>query len=281
MAEVHRDYFEVGAQCATTASYQASVEGFSARGIDGQTALDLIARSVLLAEAAREAALDANPDGPPLFVAGSVGPYGAYRADGSEYRGDYDLTRDEFIAFHRPRATALAEAGADVLAVETLPKLTEALAVATLADELGIPAWYSFSLRDARHLSDGTPLADVARAFEGRPSVVAIGVNCVPADLVTPALEELAGHTWLPLIVYPNSGESYDPVAKRWAGGGASASLADLAPQWRERGAKLIGGCCRTTPADIAALAAALRSGSGRSAAGLNSGHGTAGRPGS
>ncbi len=253
---VHRDYFASGARIATTASYQATPEGFADRGLDEDAALDLIARSVRLAASARTAQPAASA---PLAIAGAIGPYGAFLSDGSEYRGDYDLTRDEFLAFHRPRAAALVAAGADLLAFETLPKLTEALALADLSDELGIPAWYSFSLRDARHISDGTPLADVAGALDGRAGVVAIGVNCVPMGLVSPALDELAAHTTMPLVAYPNSGEIYDPVTKTWGPGESTpARLADLADDWRARGARLIGGCCRTTPADIAELADAL-----------------------
>lgn len=253
---VHRDYFGAGAQVATTASYQASVAGYAERGMGEEAALELIARSVRLAASARD---DADA-GRVRLVAGSVGPYGAVLADGSEYTGDYELSREEFIAFHRPRAAALVGAGADLLAFETLPKLTEALALADLAEELGAPAWFSFSLRDAEHISDGTPLAEVARALDARPTAIAVGVNCVPLELVAPALEVLAAHTSLPLIAYPNSGETYDPVTKTWGPGvEGAATLAELAPRWRDSGARLIGGCCRTTPADIAGLATALR----------------------
>lgn len=256
---VHRDYFAAGALVATTASYQATPAGFAARGMDEAAALELIDLSVRLAASARQAASVANPDAVTNIIAGSVGPYGAFLADGSEYRGDYALSRSEFLAFHRPRAAALVTAGADLLAFETLPKLTEALALAELADELGTPAWFSFSLRDSGHISDGTPLADVARALDGRAGVIAIGVNCVPIGLVSPALDALAAHTELPLIAYPNSGEAYDPVTKTWSHGDETTdTLAGMAAEWRSRGARLIGGCCRTTPADIAALAEAL-----------------------
>ena len=257
---VHRDYFAADAHIATTASYQATPAGFSARGIDEDAALDLVARSVRLAASARAAESAGDAASALHIIAGAVGPYGAFLSDGSEYTGEYDLSREELLAFHRPRVAALVAAGADILAFETLPKLTEALALAELSDEWGTPAWYAFSLRDARHISDGTPLADVARALEGRVGVIAIGVNCVPIDLVSPALDELAAHTSAPLVAYPNSGEAYDPITKTWSHGEKStATLADMAQDWRARGARLIGGCCRTTPADIADLAAALR----------------------
>ena len=264
ITEVHRDYFAAGANFASTASYQATPQGFAARGISAPDALELVALSVRLADEARRQHLADHPDAGVLLLAGSVGPYGAYLADGSEYRGDYVLTAREFQDFHAPRIGALVDAGVDVLAFETLPSFAEAEALLALAREHGVDSWFSFSLRDGGHISDGTPLADVARLLDGQPHVAAVGVNCVPLDLVGPALAALRLHTATPLVAYPNSGEAYDPGTKTWsqaerrddsAGGGAPATLAAGAAGWREQGARILGGCCRTTPADIARLA--------------------------
>ncbi|TQJ35684.1 homocysteine S-methyltransferase [Arthrobacter sp. SLBN-122] len=258
--DVHRDYFAAGANIATTASYQATPQGFAARGIGGPEALELVALSVRLAAEARQEHLAGHPDAGPLLVAGSVGPYGAYLADGSEYRGDYVLSPAEFEDFHAPRIAALVNAGFDLLALETLPSFAEAEALLALSREHGVDTWFSFSLRDGGHISDGTPLADVARLLDGQPHVAAVGVNCVPLNLVTPALAALREHTDKPLVAYPNSGETYDPATKTWsrdrtAAAGAPASLGSAAPEWRKLGARIVGGCCRTTPRDIAVLA--------------------------
>lgn len=257
---VHRDYFAAGANIATTASYQATPLGFAARGIGGQEALDLVALSVQLAAEARHEHLAHHPDAGPLLVAGSVGPYGAYLADGSEYRGDYVLSGAEFRGFHAPRINALVNAGVDLLAFETLPSFAEAETLLALSREHGVDTWFSFSLRDGGHISDGTPLADVARLLDGQPHVAAVGVNCVPLHLVAPALSALRLHTDKPLVAYPNSGEIYDPGTKTWsqdraATTGVPASLGSGAPEWRKLGARIVGGCCRTTPRDIAGLA--------------------------
>ncbi|PNH86215.1 homocysteine S-methyltransferase [Arthrobacter sp. AFG20] len=260
---VHLDYFRAGATVAITASYQATPLGFARRGIGEEEALELVALSVRLADEARREHLAENPDAGPLLIAGSVGPYGAYLADGSEYRGDYVLSRNEFLEFHRPRIAALVEAGVDLLACETLPSLPEAEALVALMEEFDVEGWLSFTLRDGGHISDGTPLAQVAKLSRAQPSVVAIGVNCVPLELVAPSLGALGKATDTPLIAYPNSGESYDAVSKTWrpataiAGPGSehAASLAEGTAIWRELGARLIGGCCRTTPEDIAAAA--------------------------
>ncbi|MEE2523714.1 homocysteine S-methyltransferase [Pseudarthrobacter sp. J75] len=259
---VHLDYFRAGAQVAITASYQATPQGFARRGLTAAEALELVALSVRLADQARSEHLAANPGSGPLLVAGSVGPYGAYLADGSEYRGDYRLEKSEFLAFHRPRIAALVEAGVDFLACETLPSLPEAEALLELLAEFDVEAWFSFTLRDGSHISDGTPLAQVAALCETEPRVVAVGVNCVPLELVSPALRELRSTATLPLLTYPNSGETYDAGTKTWgpaaAAGDASTAPATLqqgAPAWRAIGAQLLGGCCRTTPRDIAELA--------------------------
>ncbi|MBB1200312.1 homocysteine S-methyltransferase [Enterobacteriaceae bacterium 89] len=259
--EVHFDYFRAGAQIAITASYQATPQGFAARGLDVGQSLALIGKSVELARQAREAWFAQNAQAGPLLVAGSVGPYGAFLADGSEYRGDYLRSDEEFKAFHRPRIEALLDAGADLLACETMPAFAEIKALAALLSEYPrARAWFSFTLRDSEHLSDGTPLRDVISALAGSPQIVALGINCIALENTTAALKHLQNLTQLPLVVYPNSGEHYDAVTKTWHHHGeACQTLADYLPQWLEAGAKLIGGCCRTTPKDIAALCAALK----------------------
>lgn len=254
--QVHYDYFNAGAQVAITASYQATPQGFAKRELDEQTALALIAKSAQLAIRAREAyRLDA-PDAGALLVAGSVGPYGAYLADGSEYRGDYRLPQAAMMDFHRPRIQALVAAGVDLLACETLPSFAEIQALVTLLEEYpDTPAWFSFTLRDSEHLSDGTPLREVVAFLARAPQVVALGINCIALDAVEAALKTLSALTNLPLVVYPNSGEQYDAATKTWHSDASACSLIDAMPAWQAAGAKLIGGCCRTTPADIAAIA--------------------------
>lgn len=256
--QVHLDYFNAGAQCAITASYQATPQGFLRRGLDQAQSLALIAKSVHLAQQARRDYLAQHPQATPLLVAGSIGPYGAYLADGSEYRGDYALPQEEMIAFHRPRIRALAEAGVDLLACETLPSFSELQALLAVLQEFPtLGAWFAFTLRDSQHLSDGTPLTQVLAALHGNPQALAIGINCIALENVAPALRQFAALTDKPLLVYPNSGEHYDAVSKTWhACGGEHGSLIDQVGEWRRIGARLIGGCCRTTPKDICQIAA-------------------------
>ncbi len=273
---LHRDYLEAGADCVISASYQATALGFARRGIGREAAEDLLRLSVDLAAEARDDFWSdpANRRSRlrPL-VAASVGPYGAYLANGSEYTGDYDLDEDGLAAFHRRRLEVLAAAGADLLACETVPSRAEARALARLLDEVpGPPAWLSFCCRDDRRLSDGSDLAATVAELDGHERIVAFGVNCVAPRHVSGLLARLREATSRPLAAYPNSGEIWDASGKRWqdepsavdraggaptvgrAGGAPTEDLGAASAAWREAGARLIGGCCRTGPRDVRAI---------------------------
>lgn len=257
--QVHADYFAAGADVAITASYQATFAGFARRGLSERQAAGLMRLSVQLAAEARDAfwASEANRAGRPRpLVAASVGPYGAFLADGSEYTGDYGLSEDELLAFHRPRMAVLANAGADLLACETIPCLAEARALARLLAEFpGQRAWVSFSARDAGHTCNGEPIGACAAALDGCEQVVAIGVNCTAPRHIAGLVRAIRAATQKPIVVYPNSGESYLAGENAWDGPSETDDLAAQAHKWRACGAQLIGGCCRTTPAQIRALA--------------------------
>ena len=262
--QVHYDYFKVGADCAITASYQATIAGFAKRGLKETEAISLIQRSVKIAIEARDEfwADQANRVGRSKpFVAASVGPYGAFLADGSEYRGDYGLTEKELTSFHRPRMKALIEAGAEFLACETIPCLIEAQAIAKLLKEFPtITAWVSFSARDEKHISEGQDFADCVKQLEDNAQITAIGINCTSPKYVSSLISTARNVTNKPILVYPNSGETYDALMNDWDGHPVHGSFGEQAREWYKAGARLIGGCCRTTPEDISVIASWVRS---------------------
>ena len=246
---VHEDYFAAGADVAISASYQASFEGFAERGLSRRRAVGLMRRSV---ELAREAADAAGNDG---IVAASVGPYGAVLADGSEYVGRYGLSVRELRDFHEPRIEALLEAGPDLLAIETIPSVLEAEALVAILDGLPeVSAWISFSCADGGRISDGTLFADAAALAAASARVVAVGLNCSP-PIHVPALVSSA-RIATPLLAYPNLGSTWDAAAKSWVLQGPRPDLGAAAASWRAAGARIVGGCCGTTPDDIRAIAA-------------------------
>ena len=251
IAAAHAAFAAAGAQVATTASYQATFPGFAAAGIDRAEARTLLTRSVQLA---REGA----PQG---WVAGSVGPYGAYLADGSEYTGDYvsEVTVAQLREFHRPRLQVLADAGADVLACETLPAAAEVEALLAEVTALDVPVWISVSavtgpdgvVRTRR----GELLSDVLGMTRGIDQVLAVGVNCTDPATVVPAVVWARVASGKPVVAYPNSGETWDATARRWTG---TPGVGDVR-KWLAAGARLVGGCCRVRPDDVRAIADAVR----------------------
>lgn len=257
--EVHTDYFHAGADCVITASYQATVEGFQRHGLSESEALALIGKAVAIAVHARDrfwASFTQKHLRPKPLVAASVGPCGAFLADGSEYRGDYEISEDELMGFHYPRMKALVDAGADILACETIPCMREARAIARLLQQ-EFPshfAWISFSAKDGKHISNSELIADCAKELKSFAQIAAIGVNCTAPQHITSLIHEIKGNSTKPIIVYPNSGESYEAGTKTWGGSHGEASFSSSAQHWCKEGAQIIGGCCRTTPEDIRAI---------------------------
>ena len=259
ITRAHLEFFQAGADIAITASYQASLEGFMAKGRSRKEALALIAKSVELALEARSAFEKEGSNRTHSLIAGSIGPYGAFLADGSEYRGDYKLSQEELKRFHRPRMQALLEAGADLLAIETIPSLEEALVLCDLLTEFPkARSWISFSAKDAEHTSAGDRIEDCAKALETFGQIAAIGINCTAPGLISPLLRTLRHYSSKALLVYPNSGERYEAGNNRWERESSRFAFGEKAALWQREGACIIGGCCRVTPQDIAEIRSAL-----------------------
>ncbi|GAA0576939.1 homocysteine S-methyltransferase [Streptomyces crystallinus] len=257
----HEAYVRAGAQVLITSSYQATYEGFAHRGVPREEATALLVRSVELARRAGERAGAGGGGKPPeaeaeaepqVWIAASIGPYGAFLADGSEYRGRYGLTVKELERFHRPRVETLAAAEPDVLALETVPDADEAEALLRAVEGRGVPVWLSFSVEGLRTRA-GQPLEEAFALAAGVDQVIAVGVNCcTPAD-ADQAVELAASVTGKPVVVYPNSGERWDERTRSWRGGATFDPSRVRA--WRTAGARLVGGCCRVGPGEIARLA--------------------------
>ncbi|GLW89525.1 homocysteine S-methyltransferase [Actinokineospora globicatena] len=251
LTAAHTAFFEAGATIVTTATYQASFEGFAARGLARDDAERVLRLGVEVAVAARAG----FTDGVDRWVAASVGPYGAALADGSEYRGRYGLSVADLVDWHLPRLRVLAGARPDILACETVPDAVEAEALGVALAEVDVPAWITYTVEGDRTRA-GQPLDEAFAVAAASPSVTAVGVNCSAPDDIGPAIATARSVTDKPIVVYPNSGESWTGT---WSG--PSRFSVDLAAQWVAAGARVVGGCCRVTRSDIAALARALSPG--------------------
>ena len=257
ISAVHLAYLRAGADCITTASYQASKPGFAAVGIDEAEGDRLLGLSSELALSAREHFLEERGEAnrlPPL-VAASIGPYGAYLADGSEYDGRYGVDAGTLDDFHRGRFGLLADSGVDLLACETIPSRLEADVLLSLLDEYPDRwAWLSFSCADGSRLWDGSDFVEVVAACDEHERVSAVGVNCTEPRHVPELIRRAREVTSLPLIAYPNSGESYDATGKVWVGSSAADEWMESVMEAHAAGAQIIGGCCRVGPELVAQL---------------------------
>jgi homocysteine S-methyltransferase len=262
IADIHYAYFLAGADVAITSSYQATFPGLRGAGLSAQRSESVIRDSVVVALQAREL-FWSDPQNRigrlrPL-VAASIGPYGAFLHDGSEYRGDYRISRKELKAFHADRVAVLSNSGADLMACETVPSLAEAEVLTELLSEVpNIQSWISFSCQDGAHISDGTEFSAAIAAVVDSEAVVAAGLNCTAPRFVNALLDQARQVTDKPLVAYPNSGERYDATTRDWQSAGEIGMLEEAARGWRDRGALLIGGCCRTTPETIRGIRTAL-----------------------
>uniref|UniRef100_A0A1J3E2Y1 Homocysteine S-methyltransferase 3 n=2 Tax=Noccaea caerulescens TaxID=107243 RepID=A0A1J3E2Y1_NOCCA len=276
VTKVHLDYLESGANIIVTASYQATIQGFVAKGLSVEEAEGLLRRSVEITCEAREIFYNRCNKGSwdfdhagiasrrPVLVAASVGGYGAYLADGSEYSGLYgdNVSKETLKDFHRRRIQILTKSGADLIAFETIPNKLEAEAYADLLEEkdIDIPAWFSFTSNDGVTVPHGESVIECAKVADSCKKVVAIGINCTAPRYIHDLITSLRQVTCKPIIVYPNSGEVYDGVNKKWikSEGESEEDFVSYVSRWRDKGASLFGGCCRTTPNTIRAIANVL-----------------------
>ncbi len=260
IADVHYAYLLAGADCIITASYQGSFQGFLEAGYSQKEAFSLLNKSVEIACEARDRFNSErdkhNIDSISPLVAASIGPYGAYLADGSEYHGRYTISASDLLEFHEERFTLLAKSAADILACETIPSYREAEILQDLI--MKHPEkfyWISFSCRDQKHIRDGSPIDAAVSLFSDNPHVLAVGANCTAPRYILGLIEKIKSvSNHMEIIIYPNSGESYDAVTKKWLGESDPPKFASLAEKWFKSGARIIGGCCRTSPDHIREL---------------------------
>jgi homocysteine S-methyltransferase len=262
---VHRSYLEAGADCLLTSSYQVSAMGFREIGLSADDARSAIQQSVALAAQARrdymQAEIDAGRDPRRIWIAGSLGAYGAALHNGAEFHGNYEISHGALVAFHAERIDAMRETNADFLALETIPLLEEAEAILeALVRFRDLAAYISFTCRDDGHTGHGEPIEACARLLGSHPEIIAVGINCTAPTHILPLIRKVRAVTSKRIAVYPNSGETWVAETRSWSGSSDPHALGDMARQWRDAGANWIGGCCRTGPEHIRAIAQAVNS---------------------
>lgn len=249
--QVHYNYLKAGADLIMTDTYQANIQAFKKHGYSEKEAEGFIKKAVKIA---RQARVDyERQTGKHAYIAGTIGPYGAYLADGNEYRGDYELSDKDYRKFYEKKIRLILETGIDVIGVETQPKLNETMFLLNLIHEISptTPVYVSYTLKDVTHISDGTSLKRAVAIVSHDPAVVAVGINCTKLELVCPALRVMKSVSSKPLLVYPNTSANYDPQTKCWIKAPNKPQFENEIIKWYLAGARLIGGCCTTLPSHV------------------------------
>ena len=257
----HLSYLEAGARILLTSSYQASIKGLLKAGYNEHRAIELLLLTVSLANEAIKRFKNASNNNENIFKGASIGPYGAFLADGSEYHGNYGVKRNELLDFHLPQFEILKHSDIDFFACETIPSYEEAMLLAELINLAKRPAWISFSCKNDSLLNDGSAVEKIVHELKDHPNIFALGVNCTAPEHIPVIIRTIKRNAPNKrIVVYPNSGEFYNPTTKDWSGTNDPLLCAMSANEWLNEGADIIGGCCRIGPEHIAAMASILNS---------------------
>ena len=240
ITKAHLDFINAGAQIIITSSYQLSYSGCGARGWSEQETDQALITSTKLAKDA------VDQSGKAVKVAASVGPYGASLADGSEYKGNYGVTKTVLKDFHSRRLELLISTSPDYLALETMPDTFEVEILLELLKDCPIPFWISYSCRQGNQTNAGQSFQAAVDLAEG---AMAVGINCTKPELITDLLRSASSSK--PFIVYPNSGRVWDAKHKVWTGSGSAGFSDQLVNEWVGAGAQIIGGCCGIGASEI------------------------------
>lgn len=252
IVKAHLAYLNAGAKCITTSSYQATIKGFKRMGLTRSESKAMMLRSVELALKARRIFLKSKSRNETIYLAASIGPYGAFLADGSEYTGEYDISDKKLMEFHSEKVEILEKTEVDFLAFETIPSLKEVRILNDIISDCKRPCWISFSCKDDRFLNDGNSIIDAVNMVSSNTNLIALGINCTAPRYVLDIIKNI-----LPfkndkkLIIYPNSGEIYLPETKSWKGISDPLIFQKMASEWLNSGVDIIGGCCRIGPEHI------------------------------
>jgi S-methylmethionine-dependent homocysteine/selenocysteine methylase len=251
--EIHDNYFDAGADVAIANTFRTTPRAFRKVGRESEARRSLD-RAVAIAVKSKENA------GRRAFVGGSFAPLEDC------YRPDLVPGEAELRGEHTRQAAWLAEAGVDFLLPETINAGLEARIMAEAASAVGLPFIISFVVDSEARLLDGTPLAEVIEST-ALPGRIGVSLNCRPLDTVDAAFRVLSRFYDGPVGLYPNGvGHAHDDCGWRAEGhDGGVAEFVGSALQWKKAGARILGGCCGTTPAYIRALHKEMRKGSGES----------------
>ncbi len=252
---VHKEYLEAGADCIITSSYQASLEGFLEKGFSEEKADHLISSSIKIAKDTRDEFWESykNSDRLKPLVAASIGPYGAYLANGAEYSGAYEISEKKLSSFHKRRLDTIMKMSPDIIACETIPLFSEIKILSKLLEKYKTTtSWLCLSAKNESLTNAGDDVEEVISWLNAQKHIDAIGVNCTAPQYISTLVKKIKKLSDKLIVIYPNGGSAYNPITKLWESSLTnSEEFAKMAYLWNSLGANIIGGCCETTPKEI------------------------------
>ena len=236
---IHKDYINAGADYISTSTYQVSYDRLQNMGYQSSDIKKVFQKSIdLVKEAIKESRSKKE-----IKIVGSFGPFASYDPNASEYVGKYNSSDDEIKNFHLNNINIIEETDLDIILYETIPCLREIEILSKVLSQTNKEIWISITCNENIEFRDGSSFKEACKIISQIEQITTMGINCFSPLLVEKALKELKKYSNKKTLVYPNSGEKYNPKDKYWSGKNEFNNL--MIKNWLSLSPDIIGGCCR------------------------------------
>ena len=236
---IHKDYMNAGADYISTSTYQVSYDRLQNMGYQSSEIKKVFQKSVdIVKEAIKESRSKKE-----IKIVGSFGPFASYDPNASEYVGKYNSSDDEIKNFHLNNINIIEETDLDIILYETIPCLREIKILSKILSQTNKEIWISITCNENIEFRDGSSFKEACKIISQIEQITTMGINCFSPLLVEKALKELKKYSNKKTLVYPNSGEKYNPKDKYWSGKNEFNNL--MIKNWLSLSPDIIGGCCR------------------------------------
>jgi homocysteine S-methyltransferase len=236
---IHKDYINAGADYISTSTYQVSYDRLQNMGYQSSEIKKVFQKSVdIVKEAIKESRSKKE-----IKIVGSFGPFASYDPNASEYVGKYNSTDDEIKNFHLNNINIIEETDLDIILYETIPCIREIKILSKILSQTNKEIWISITCNENIEFRDGSSFKEACKIISQIDQITTLGINCFSPLLVEKALKKLKKYSNKKTLVYPNSGEKYNPKDKYWSGKNEFNNL--MIKNWLSLSPDIIGGCCR------------------------------------
>jgi len=236
---IHKGYIEAGADFISTATYQISFNRLEEMEYHPaeikkifQKSVDLVKEAILESKSKKE-----------IKIVGSFGPYASFDPEASEYVGEYNVSYNAIMNFHLNNIRIIEETDLDIILYETIPCLREIEILSKILSHSSKEIWISVTCNENIEFRDGSSFEEACKIISNIENVTTMGINCFSPLLVNKAINKLKKYSNKKTLVYPNSGEIYNPKDKFWSGKNDYNDL--MIKNWLSLSPDIIGGCCR------------------------------------